>query len=428
MILFVFFLWICGFLWFYSKDLTYFDIYDEIHGNLISSRSRVIVLRLPDAGLGNRLTASVSCIVLGILTKRAVFIDGGSYRFAKVFDPRNIQWDYDSLEQPFKTEEFTIKFNEDNLKELLCQTLKDNDGPVLIQTGQYFLPLLEQNPAYEALFRGDGPLSMENLFSFVLKRYFRPARHLRKMIDSALQDMKSLNRKIGIHFRDIYHTSEHKILQIECARYLAKHSVKNGFYIASDTLGWREVASQKLANDGKCFFNTLLRKKSEDDPQYRGDLFGIEQAVVDLYVLGAMDDLVVSAGSTFSYIAQALQSRAAVTVTREGKCVRALSASPVSGSFPADASDQPCWKREMWSCEYDQLCADPLCPISCGGKHERKKGETPQFIAKMKRKKLDSLSQEERNIREERKVKDEEMKKRAFEERPDFWKKNYINS
>src|SRR5690348_5144186 len=68
----------------------------------------------------------------------------------------------------------------------------------------------------------------------------------------------------------------------------------------------------------KIVTNPALHNAREDDPQYSRDVEGLEQSVVDLWVLGHCDDLVMSAGSTFSYVAQALQDRPAVTVTREG--------------------------------------------------------------------------------------------------------------
>jgi hypothetical protein len=166
----------------------------------------------------------------------------------------------------------------------------------------------------------------------------------------------------------------------------------------------------------------LERDDIGPDPQYKGLLSGLEGAVVDLYVLGAAADLVMSAGSTFSYVAQSLQGKPGVTVTRQGKCVRALGHSPMSGSFP-DAADEACWSaKSMWGVAQDQLCADRLCPISCGGRFERAQGETTAWQQKVLRKQLDALSVAERQKREVAAKAMRKSKREAIKQRPDFWK------
>ena len=78
----------------------------------------------------------------------------------------------------------------------------------------------------------------------------------------------------------------------------------------------------------------------------------------------------------------------------------------------------------MWGVANDQLCADPLCPISCGGKYERNLGESTEWLLATLQKKLVDLSPRERKEREIEAKQFRDGLAAAKIERPDFWKAN----
>lgn len=427
-------------LWFWRRSLQsdstmlllerYLSVYEELHEEIVRSHSwdRVLVIRLPNAGIGNRLTAIASAMVLGMLTRRAVLVDGGLYRMGQVWESLRIQWDYDAL-SVVDAMPPPLNLGDAEIPPLLCQDLHrlwvDHVGPVILSTGQNFLHHLSSNPHHSHLFKGDGPLSSENLMGLILRRYMQPAPHLMKHVTHIkTQMMGGRERVVGIHLRDIYHTTAHKVLQLECAQLLARHDKRERYFVASDTQGWTRAATERLG-PGHVLVNPFIdqgRGDMGDDPQYRGHRKGIEGAIVDLWVLGtACHDLVLTAGSTFSYVAQVLHGAPAVVVSRQGKCVRPLLVDPVSGVFP-DLRSQPCWQDSMWDAAKDQLCADPLCPIACGGRHEREQGETTEWLQGVLQEQINARTPQERHLLEEKRVSNERALQRARQEDPLFWK------
>ncbi len=399
-------------------DESYLRLYEQLHSE--ASPERALILRLPDAGVGNRLTASVSALVLGMLMRRPVFIDGGAYRFAKLFSPLRLAWDFDAaLIGPA-----AVEWTDDDVASLLCRSdlAAVSTGPVALTTGQYFLPHLQANPAYAHIFARGGPLASADLFGDLLKRYFAPVPHLQLRIDAVLAGARS-RRVIGVHLRDLYHTIPNKKRQLECAAYLAPQSTEESvFYVSSDTAEWRRGAVAWFGGAEKVLSNGATRDEDlEEDPQYSGHTEALESAVVDLWVLGNCADLVLSAGSTFSYTAQSLQGHPGVIVTRDGKCVRSLSHAPQSGRFP-DLAKQPCWKDQMWDVGHDMLCSDLQNPIACGGKSERANGESTEWVTAMVQQQIAELNATMREEREAMLEARKESRSHAAAERPDFWK------
>lgn len=412
------------------KHHVYLESFEQLYQDPAMDELRVI-LKLPEAGLGNRLTASVAALVLGMLLKRPVYIDGGSYRLGKLLLPLKIPWDADSLDMPRHP---TIRWTDADVDKFLCMDFEKDVpvGSIELETGQYFLPHLKANPLYSAIFsiRARGPLGYSNLFGRLLKRYFAPVTHLQDQIDRNIAAMRTFapSLVLGFHLRDIYHTSRNKQIQLECLIHLIESTSQNtAVFLASDSASWLKAIRTKLsemaAQGLQVFSNTDLQQKDiGEDPQYSGKTAGLEGALVDLFVLGACDDLILSAGSTFSYVAQSLQGHPGVTVTRQGKCVRSLSSDPQSGRFP-DLATQSCWNAQtMWGVSNDQLCADPLCPISCGGRYERAQGETTSWLKSTLQQQLAKLSPSERRQRESTAMRDAQSKRLAQKERPDFWK------
>src|SRR4051812_6453786 len=69
---------------------------------------------------------------------------------------------------------------------------------------------------------------------------------------------------VGMHLRDVYHTTEHKQTQVECAQAVSQGGA---FYVASDTLAWRR-ASLQLLGSSRVFFNHHMEDSDlGDDPQ-----------------------------------------------------------------------------------------------------------------------------------------------------------------
>ncbi len=375
----------------------YLTQYERLHAK--ASPERALVLRLPAAGLGNRLTASVSALVLGMLMKRPVFIDGGSYRFARLFSPRRLNWDADAVLLGPPAQEW----GDAEVAGLLCRADLGESvaGPIRLTTGQYFLPHLQANPARAALFAAGGPLGGESLFGMLLRRYFTLVPVLAARAVAVTQEARAAGRRIvGLHLRDTYHTRRHKRRQLECAAHLASQfSPLALVFVSSDSAAWREAGRTWLGGPGAVLAGPGIG--SAEDPQLHGDAKGLEAAAVELWVLGSCDDLVLAAGSTFSYVAQALQGRPGATVTRQGKCVRTLSPAPVSGRFP-ELARQRCWRASMWDVAHDQLCADRQCPIACAGKYEQDRGENAAWVAAAGRRQIARLSATQREERQER--------------------------
>ena len=239
-----------------SSTEQYLTLYEQLYQTDIHQQELRLVIRLPAAGIGNRLTASVSALVLGLILKRPVFIDGGDYRFAKLIAPRRIDWDADALPNLPSL----AVWPDSKVAQFLCMDLQADVpvGPILLETGQYFLPHLQANPLYAHLFsrNANGPLAMPDLFGFLLKRYFAPVPHLESQISAIESNMAPYPTRIGIHLRNVYHTTENKRRQFGCIEFLAEQSVGPvAVFVASDTLKWRKAAQETFQGTNGLFFN-----------------------------------------------------------------------------------------------------------------------------------------------------------------------------
>lgn len=89
-------------------------------------------------------------------------------------------------------------------------------------------------------------------------------------------------------------------------------------------------------------------------------------ALVDLWLLGECDDVVLTPGSSFGWVAAARTGRTPLTLTKWGKCVRPISPSPPAHGWLL-IKDVSCFSSEMLRPEFDMLC--PSCTrheCNCG--------------------------------------------------------------
>ena len=76
----------------------------------------------------------------------------------------------------------------------------------------------------------------------------------------------------------------------------------------------------------------------------------------------------------------------------------------------------------MWDAAKDQLCADPLCPIACGGKYEREQGETTAWLRGVLQQQIEERTPHERQALESLRLSNERSLKLARDHDPLFWK------
>jgi hypothetical protein len=284
-------------------------------------------------------------------------------------------------------------------------------GVLTLRTNQNFAPFLYSNPFHRArLYQTFG----QDAVGAVLRHFVRPAADVQRRID-AIRAVAGGAWLVGLQLRRRYGTERDRCkfsipdeaagglqrtyahyseprerLLMACAAALARaHGGAVRFYVSSDTpeevaeaaaqaLGWRH-----LLDKGAGFYvdtggqgaadRRLVDEILEGGVGDYGNASGL-RAVLDMWMLAAADDLVITPSSTYGMMAAALHGgrgelgkTGPVFPTRWGKCARMVAKQPASHSW-LRVRRASCFRREMLAPEFDMLCPDcTLWACGCDG-------------------------------------------------------------
>ncbi|KAF9907603.1 hypothetical protein BX616_000383 [Lobosporangium transversale] len=204
----------------------------ETEGGIPESQKRFLVFQPSDDGLGNRLQALMSSVVMGMITRRAVILDWVATpqcnaNFTDLFEPpEGLQWDLNSVIPNHKDlDSYKAKpviwypycrncalrspiTPNSPWSPLLCDADLgiDPTWPVVqILSTQWFLPVLQHNPHHRQqlchMFPHQGLHGDNNAFELLAKRLLKPSKPVQTKIDSVMDRIPQGVKLIGLQVR-----------------------------------------------------------------------------------------------------------------------------------------------------------------------------------------------------------------------------------
>eukprot|EP00276_Gloeochaete_wittrockiana_P010354 CAMPEP_0184652296 /NCGR_PEP_ID=MMETSP0308-20130426/9997_1 /TAXON_ID=38269 /ORGANISM="Gloeochaete witrockiana, Strain SAG 46.84" /LENGTH=447 /DNA_ID=CAMNT_0027087095 /DNA_START=169 /DNA_END=1512 /DNA_ORIENTATION=- len=299
----------------------------------------------PAAGLGNRLLSFTSSFVLAVVLDRPFVVawtgaPAGLLDLFTLVDPNLIILVEEFHAKTGFDPQITSDSNSQNGRPLITMTrdspeqlyyslgcsrsLKEALPPRLVMdVDQYFLPVLMHNPTYGK----------------VLRSWFEPGRAFPVILDTLLRLPPGLQNKINIFRAQHFSPSsfvigmhvrmrEHKFMRAgqeklfwQCAKVLAS-TMSGGrnvsFFLAADRDATKELAVAALGTD-LAFVEYPFDRKSEA---------GMNAALMDIWLLGECNELVLSSSSTFGAIAAARTGVIPHVITTNDMCVGLIQSDP----------------------------------------------------------------------------------------------------
>ncbi|KAK3238956.1 hypothetical protein CYMTET_51081 [Cymbomonas tetramitiformis] len=286
-------------------------------------RGFIVHVDLQDAGLGNRVSALVSVFLLAMLSQRALLVDSPRTRphlhpngeefiafppLWELFDDPGFNWRLDQSLGPTREEWessqlLDLSSEEDAqpvMEHLLCTDVRDalNATVVRVSNWDHFLPLLAANRHHAAAIARFG----EDLSGALTRFLFRPKASIQASIDSFADEHFAGAYVIGMHVR---RRGWNKLgltqldLGLQCARDMPNADTSERpvvWFLATDSdATWNRVARLAHTAGVKVVqYPALLTGQG-----WRASFGGVRDALIDLWLLGECDTLLISRGSTF---------------------------------------------------------------------------------------------------------------------------------
>ncbi|KAG0310513.1 hypothetical protein BGZ97_012510 [Linnemannia gamsii] len=220
-----------------SNFESYWEEYLEFHremvlpesqGGVPESEKRFLIFQPSDDGLGNRLQALLSSVVMAMVTRRAIILDWLAMpqcnaNFTDLFqNPEGLTWDHNTT-LPLRKDLPSYKTKpeiwypycrncalrspitpESTWSNLLCEAnLGINATTPIVQifSTQWFLPVIQHNPHWKQelchMFPGGG----KNAFQVLAKKLLKPSRVVQAKIDSVMERIPEGVTLIGLQVR-----------------------------------------------------------------------------------------------------------------------------------------------------------------------------------------------------------------------------------
>mmetsp|Transcript_8318 Transcript_8318/g.13546 ORF Transcript_8318/g.13546 Transcript_8318/m.13546 type:complete len:433 (-) Transcript_8318:137-1435(-) len=293
-----------------------------------------ILFRTTREGLGNRLLSLTSAFLVALLAQRPFIIDwhvmADPYAMPHLFHPRTPRM-YLTVEEALQRSprDSPLWANVSRMTKPVWRTLGCSGNysaqlpaHTLVYIDQYFAPLLFHSPYRDTLEEWFEPFQCFRTLFHVLLR-------LTPQLDAEFQAMRNSllaksDLKIGMQIRmreGKYNSMDQAKVYLQCAKMLAsrrrlEHNVS--YFLATDDDGARALAM-------KAFGNQL---KFVEIPYSRKSVRSIQGAVLDIFLLGECDELLVSGYSTFGAVSAARTGLLPHLVTRDLMCVQLLHSEP----------------------------------------------------------------------------------------------------
>ncbi|KAG9069041.1 hypothetical protein KI688_009931 [Linnemannia hyalina] len=200
----------------------------ESQGGVPESEKRFMIFQPSDDGLGNRLQALLSSVVMAMVTRRAIVLDWLAMpqcnaNFTDLFQqPEGLTWDLNTTLPNHKTlPSYKTKPEiwypycrncalrspitpESTWSNLLCEAdlgLNTTTPIVQIFSTQWFLPVIQHNPHWKRelchMFPGGG----KNAFQVLARKLLKPSRVVQDKIDSVMERVPEGVTLIGLQVR-----------------------------------------------------------------------------------------------------------------------------------------------------------------------------------------------------------------------------------
>ncbi|KAG0340573.1 hypothetical protein BG000_011701 [Podila horticola] len=233
----------------------------ENEGGVPFNKKRFLVYQPSDDGLGNRLQALLSSVVLAMVSRRAIILDWVAMpqcnaNFTDLFEhPPGLSWDMNTtlpvnfrdMPEYKKKPEIWYPYcrncalrgpidSTSNWSKLLCrEDLGLNSTIPLVQifSTQWFLPVIQHNPFWRSelchMFPGGG----ENAFEVLAKTLLKPAKPVQDKIDQVMDRIPKDATLIGLQVRRTENNA-------------VGHEIEDSFLSCADRVVEEEIAKAKI--------------------------------------------------------------------------------------------------------------------------------------------------------------------------------------
>lgn len=359
--------------------------YARIHERMLHPQTpdqdrRILVFHTSEDGLGNRIQGLLSTFLMACLLGRAFLVDwqaaqGESEarwedlfgtppwsrgidiaRLYKLPSSRTVSeyWEYGRHWVPYcRACPIRPLPSPDGIwDQLLCHPdlgVPANRPVHRIISTLWFAPAIQRNPYFRSrICRWREAAAEGNLFGALFKAVLVLAPALRQKVDQYMREQHFKNRYIiGMHLRlkegsSIDQLTKQTILR--CASQL--ESLYRGgkpvyWFIATDDLAAGKELAEQMRNQN---FQPLIIPLDETNGTRRA-VAGIQAALMEMWLLGEADELIISPYSTFSYVAHGRTGLTPHIATRDGKCFKTLSSQPCT-LYWFGMTLAPCFKAE----------------------------------------------------------------------------------
>lgn len=327
-----------------------FADYIKFHREMMArplEKQRILLYHAPDEGLGNRLEGLVSAFALAVVTKRAFIVDWRNTpkcgaRLPDLFEYPGFDWivNWGSLRDDVGSwEEYyyaycracPIRIRQPDLtvtwEKILCQPGAGFDETariVNVRSTQWFAPVMAMNPHMKAsLCEHFGSDVFGNIAPFLLRlnsdmqvRLDDFKKHTKWRESGgpaeeivALQIRRLEGNGVAENFPDIF---------LRCGAAIGDGDKTRKYFLATDHIPTRHKFKELLGD-------RLLHVDSDFD---RFTVQGIQDALLEMYLLGEANEMVMSPYSTYGDVAHARTKIIPYKVSRNGQCMRSLNSHP----------------------------------------------------------------------------------------------------
>ena len=222
---------------------------------------------------------------------------------------------------------------------LLCDKgfgFNTDENLIIIKSTQWFAPVLAHNQYFRSRVCDTiGP----DIFGTLFKKLFKPKYDILNKIQLMKKQFLQSDRVIGLQIRKIEGNSiddSQFDVFLRCAKSLSMGAKNPKYFLSADNIETKDHATRLLGINQIIAHNNTLDRSSID---------GMKNALIDLWLLGESDEIIISPYSTFGYVAHGRTSKVPYLVTRNNKCVKLLSSQPCF-QYWFGITLLPCFKKE----------------------------------------------------------------------------------
>lgn len=337
--------------------------YVKFHAEMLlkpKDEQRLLIFHAGSEGLGNRLEGLISSFVLAVVTNRAWVVDWNAgakchARLPELFANPGFSWEVNWNTMHYR-EPDAARFNypycracpirtrregeEYMWSSLLCEP--DANFPkdkriVALSSTQFFAPVIALNPHLrDKVCELFGSNMFETVAPYLLK--LKPELEKRKNDWKAAKGWHNSSEVVSIHIRrlegfGVPDTTCDSYLR--CANAVSKtDNVK--YFVATDHIETRE-RFQSILGDKMLHWESVFDRSSTA---------GIQDAIIEMFLLGEANNMIMTPYSTFSDVAHARTGLVPYKVNRGGQCTRLLTAQPCFFYY-FGLFDLKCWDDSM---------------------------------------------------------------------------------